>query len=84
MSLQNSWKETAKIHDQEHLVGKKVASRILDTPESTLAQWRHQGYGPPFYRMGKRGPIKYLPSELEAWKKSRKRTNTSDTEGADK
>ncbi len=30
-----------------------------------LAQWRHKGMGPPFYRLGRK--IVYLGADLNAW-----------------
>lgn len=43
--------------------------------EKTLAQWRSQGKGPPFLKIG--GRILYARADLDAWLASCRRTSTA-------
>ena len=40
-------------------------ARSLGVEVETLGAWRRRGYGPGWYRIGKK--IKYTESELRAW-----------------
>jgi hypothetical protein len=46
------------------LKGPELAEWIR-TPETTLAYWRHIGYGPKYLRVGKR--VLYRRDDVEAW-----------------
>ena len=48
-------------------------------PRFTLYDWRREGGGPPFVRMGNRG-VGYLESDLAAWLETRRRTNSRNQE----
>ncbi|MEU5695172.1 helix-turn-helix domain-containing protein [Actinosynnema sp. NPDC020468] len=37
----------------------------LRLTEATLSQWRHKGYGPPYFRVGKH--VRYRPDEVLNW-----------------
>jgi predicted DNA-binding transcriptional regulator AlpA len=51
------------------------AERIGLKPK-TLDNWRSQGTGPPYYKLGAR--IVYDDAETDAWLATRRRTSTSD------
>ncbi len=40
-------------------------ARILGVESETLGAWRRKGYGPRWYRIGKK--IKYSEADLRAW-----------------
>jgi hypothetical protein len=42
----------------------QVSARY-DISLHTLAQWRHRGYGPPYYRIGKH--VRYIAEECDTW-----------------
>ncbi len=48
----------------------EVARRLKGKP-STLANWRHQGIGPPYLKLGR---ILYPEEEFERWLESRLRS----------
>lgn len=56
------------------------AAGYLGLSVSTLAKLRLTGEGPRYVRLGRR--VLYDPSDLDAWISARKRTSTSDVEGA--
>jgi excisionase family DNA binding protein len=37
----------------------------LGIPASTLANWRYQGHGPRYLRIGRH--VRYLPSDVDEW-----------------
>lgn len=47
------------------LTTKQVAERVGDVSESTVRYWRHCGYGPPGFRVGRR--VMYAEADVEAW-----------------
>jgi hypothetical protein len=38
---------------------------LLEKPESTVAQWRYEGLGPPYIRI--HNHVRYREADLEAW-----------------
>lgn len=54
---------------------KGQAARIGLSPK-TLENWRSNGRGPPYYKVG--GRIVYDDAEVDAWFASKRRTSTSD------
>jgi len=53
------------------MLSPKEVAPILGLDEGTLANWRSQGKGPPFYQL-EHGRIRYLESELYEWIRSQK------------
>lgn len=49
---------------QEYLTTADVAS-ITRSPEATVRYWRHIGYGPKGFRVGRR--VLYRRADVEAW-----------------
>jgi len=49
----------------EPLLDSVKVARILGVEPDTLAAWRRKGYGPRWYRIGKK--IRYSESDLRAW-----------------
>lgn len=49
------------------LLGPKRVAHILGVEVETLGAWRRRGYGPPWYRIGRK--VKYSAHELRAWMK---------------
>jgi len=51
------------------LVTAEVAAQILGVEASTLREWRHSGFGPPFVRhdTGDCGPCYYRVTDLNGW-----------------
>jgi predicted DNA-binding transcriptional regulator AlpA len=47
------------------LTTKQVAERMGEVSESTVRYWRHIGYGPPGFRVGRR--VMYPETDLEQW-----------------
>ena len=52
------------------------AAKVLDMSTVTLATWRIEGKGPPFYQLGR--SVRYALAELIDWTRTRRRTSTSD------
>ena len=52
-ALEDRWFDTAQ------------AANYIQYSESRLHQWRAEGAGPTFYRLGSR--IRYKQSDLDAW-----------------
>lgn len=65
------------------VVGSAEAAQMLGINPRTLANWRAQGRGPAYVRLGKsRSPVLYRVGDIESWLESRlvgsgKRANTS-------
>lgn len=55
----------ATLADDDRLLTAKQTAALLRKSEGTLEDWRRQGTGPPFHRIG-RTPV-YLAAELRAW-----------------
>lgn len=49
----------------EPLLGATKVARLLGIEEQTLGAWRRRGYGPRWYRVGKK--VKYAEEDLRAW-----------------
>ena len=49
---------------ERHLTTSEVA-RDLRQPESTVRYWRHIGYGPPSFKIGRR--VLYREADVTAW-----------------
>jgi predicted site-specific integrase-resolvase len=47
------------------LLGPAKVARVLGVEVETLGAWRRKGYGPRWYRIGKK--IKYDESDLRLW-----------------
>ena len=45
--------------------------RLTGSPKITVAGWRKQGIGPPFYLIGK--SVRYPKDEVDAWLEARKK-----------
>ncbi|HJO89542.1 MAG TPA: helix-turn-helix domain-containing protein [Alphaproteobacteria bacterium] len=56
------------------LIAAVQAPQYLGVKTQTLARWRHEGFGPPWVRMGRL--VYYRSSDLRAWIESRLRHNT--------
>ena len=53
---------------EELLTAAETANR-LRVHNDTLARWRNEGHGPPFFKLG--GTYRYPADELERWIRSR-------------
>ena len=49
----------------EPLLDSSRVARLLGVEVATLAVWRRRGYGPRWYRIGKK--VKYTEPDLRAW-----------------
>ena len=49
----------------EPLLDSGMVARILGVEVATLAVWRRRGYGPRWYRIGKK--VKYTEPDLRLW-----------------
>lgn len=61
---------------REPLLDSASAAERMGIARQTLAIWRTKGYGPNFFRMGRK--IVFDPSEIDAFIQSRRRTRTSE------
>ena len=59
------------------LLNTKESAGFLGLSPHTLAKWRITGYGPPYYRLGRR--ILYSPTILRLWSAATIRVSTSDS-----
>jgi hypothetical protein len=50
-------------HDRNYVLGDPELDVIGDRPK--LAQWRHKGIGPSYYKLGRK--IVYRGEDLNAW-----------------
>jgi hypothetical protein len=55
----------ATLGEDDRLLTAQQTAAVLHKSEGTLEDWRRQGTGPPFHRIG-RTPV-YLVGELKAW-----------------
>lgn len=54
------------------------AAKFLDVKPNTLEIWRVRGYGPSFHKFGRN--VRYhIIDDLEAYKRSQRRSSTSQT-----
>lgn len=51
---------------RDALITEQAAATILSIQTSTLQNWRWQGVGPRFYKVGGR-LVRYRRADLEAW-----------------
>jgi predicted site-specific integrase-resolvase len=49
----------------EPLLDSTRVARVLGVEVETLGAWRRRGYGPRWYRIGKK--IKYAEADIRAW-----------------
>jgi predicted DNA-binding transcriptional regulator AlpA len=49
----------------QRLLKSKELAELLGFQESTLRQWRSEGVGPPYLRLGHR--VRYSPEVVSAW-----------------
>jgi hypothetical protein len=54
----------------------KDQAKHLGVKPKTLENWRSQGVGPPFFKLGSR--VLYDDAETDAWLSARRRTGTAD------
>lgn len=47
------------------LMTPRELSSYLGVPSGTLANWRYQGYGPPFVKVGRQ--VRYRSDDLDNW-----------------
>jgi excisionase family DNA binding protein len=59
----------------EDLLDDEKLSGILDVPVGTLANWRYQGKGPRFVKVGRH--VRYRRSDVEAWLELHVRDSTA-------
>jgi excisionase family DNA binding protein len=52
----------------------KEAAEYLNLEHQTLTRWRWASKGPKFYKIGKRGSIRYRREDLEAYIEAGART----------
>jgi excisionase family DNA binding protein len=50
-------------------------AEILNVPVATLANWRYQGRGPRFVKVGRH--VRYRRSDVEAWLERNARESTA-------
>lgn len=61
-------------HSGDEAVSEQRASEILGVSSKTLRNWRWQGRCPPHLKYGGRnGPVRYVVSELLAWRDAHRR-----------
>jgi excisionase family DNA binding protein len=58
----------------DELIKSIEIAEYLGVPSSTLAQWRYQGKGPKFLKIGRHA--RYRWSDVETWLSGQTRTNT--------
>lgn len=68
--------ESAPLLERDGMIGKEELAVFLDIPPATLDHWASRGGGPDFHVIGNHR--KYLPADVRAWLKTRKRTVSSD------
>lgn len=64
------------------LLNTKQAAQIVGLSPSTMAQLRHFGNGPPYYKVGGKF-VRYDSGELSAWMRSRRYQSTSEEAATD-
>lgn len=63
--------------EQAAYLPQSAAAEFLHHSPRTLEQWRLTGYGPAFYKVGRR--VLYAVADLEKFIAASRRTSTSDT-----
>jgi len=59
----------------EPLLDQVKVARILGIEIETLGSWRRKGYGPRWYRIGRK--IRYAAPDLRAWMSAQSRRDVS-------
>ena len=59
----------------DDLLDDEKLSGVLDVPVGTLANWRYQGRGPRFIKVGR--AVRYRRSDVEAWLERNARESTA-------
>jgi len=63
-------------HDPfECLLPEKKLATLLSLKPATLRRWRTEGFGPPFFKVGRY--VRYRLSEARAWLEANKHTSTT-------
>lgn len=62
--------------ERDGMIGKAELAKFLDVPETTLDHWASRGGGPHFHGIGNHR--KYLPADVKAWLKTRRKEKSSD------
>lgn len=60
---------------EEQLWDDERTGTFLDVPVGTLANWRYQGRGPRFVKVGRH--VRYRRSDVEAWLERNARESTA-------
>jgi len=55
----------------------KAAGEVLGFAPVTLQEWRREGKGPPFVRLGR--SVRYRRADLDAWAEKNLRRSTRDS-----
>jgi predicted DNA-binding transcriptional regulator AlpA len=50
---------------EKQLIDEEESATISKFETQTLRNWRHKGYGPPYYKIGR--SVRYDKAELIAW-----------------
>ena len=65
--------------NMEVLLECEAAAPCIGVAVGTLGNWRVKGIGPKFIKTpGKRGKVLYSPTDIEAWKATRRFQSTSE------
>jgi len=56
-------------------LSEKATAKRLGVKVGTLANWRWRGYGPAFFKVGRR--VEYLQHDVDDWKRRQRRTRPS-------
>ena len=65
---------TTREADRRTMIAPPELAEFLGVPPHTLDQWRSQGYGPAWHRVGRH--IRYAWRDIEAWLSQQRRTTT--------
>ena len=58
----------------ERLIDTNEVAELLGLHSVTLAEWRTQGRGPQWVKLGRK--VRYRPKDVEAWLDKNQRTST--------
>lgn len=62
----------------EPLLDERQLADILNVSHRTPQHWRQSGKGPPYVKLdGEKGPVRYVPAEVNAWLAARTVASTS-------
>lgn len=64
------------MNDRSSLLTEDEAARRLSMSVRSLQGWRVRGGGPPFLKIGR--SVRYSPSALESWVRSREQGHTAE------